>query len=48
MLARVKEGGGGPWYLMAKDEGHGFQKKSNRDYLAAATVMFFKQRLIGQ
>jgi protease II len=48
MLARVKQGGGGPWYLMAKDEGHGFQKKTNRDYMTAAVVMFLKQRLLGE
>jgi dipeptidyl aminopeptidase/acylaminoacyl peptidase len=48
LLARVKEGGGGPWYLMAKDEGHGFQKKANRDYQSAAIVMFLKQRLLGE
>lgn len=46
LLARLKEGGGNPWYLMAKDEGHGFQKKSNRDFMTASVVMFFKDRLV--
>ena len=31
---------------MAKDEGHGFAKKQNADYLFYATVMFVKQYLI--
>jgi dipeptidyl aminopeptidase/acylaminoacyl peptidase len=30
------------WYLLAMDEGHGFARKSNRDYFQAATVMFFE------
>lgn len=31
------------WYLLALDEGHGFAKKTNRDYFQAATVLFFEQ-----
>ncbi|MGB7522663.1 MAG: S9 family peptidase [Spirulinaceae cyanobacterium] len=34
------------WYLVAKDEGHGFAKKKNRDYLFYATVMFIKEYLL--
>ncbi len=34
------------WYVLAKDEGHGFRKKTNRDYLAAATALFLKERLL--
>jgi dipeptidyl aminopeptidase/acylaminoacyl peptidase len=30
------------WYLLAMDEGHGFAKKTNRDYFQAATVLFFR------
>lgn len=36
------------WYLMAKDEGHGFFKKPNRDYEFYATVLFVKQFLLNQ
>jgi dipeptidyl aminopeptidase/acylaminoacyl peptidase len=44
MLAKVRAGGGEVWYLAAKDEGHGFRKKANRDaYLA--TVSQFLRRL---
>ena len=32
MIARVKSNGSPVWYLMAKDEGHGFRKKSNADF----------------
>ncbi len=34
------------WYLMAKDEGHGFSKKKNRDFQFYSTVMFIKEFLI--
>jgi dipeptidyl aminopeptidase/acylaminoacyl peptidase len=31
---------------MANDEGHGFAKKRNQDFLFYATVMFMKQHLL--
>jgi dipeptidyl aminopeptidase/acylaminoacyl peptidase len=34
------------WYALATDEGHGFQKKPNRDYLLRATSQFFEQHLL--
>ncbi|HMI92425.1 MAG TPA: S9 family peptidase, partial [Polyangiales bacterium] len=34
------------WYVVASDEGHGFQKKPNRDYLLRATSQFFEQHLL--
>jgi dipeptidyl aminopeptidase/acylaminoacyl peptidase len=41
LVWRVRSGGGEVWYLVAKDEGHGFLKKSNRDeyLLTAATFL---------
>jgi dipeptidyl aminopeptidase/acylaminoacyl peptidase len=35
------------WYVLALDEGHGFYKKVNSDYNAAATVLFLQQHLSG-
>ncbi len=35
------------WWLVAEDEGHGFAKKKNRDFLAAATAEFVEQYLTG-
>jgi hypothetical protein len=32
--------------LMAKDEGHGFRKKANADYLFYATIMFVQEHLL--
>lgn len=48
MVAKVKAGGGPIWYLMARDEGHGFRKKNNADFQFYATVMFVKKHLIGE
>jgi dipeptidyl aminopeptidase/acylaminoacyl peptidase len=42
----VRKNGGPVWYLMAKDEGHGFHKKPNEDFLRYATVLFLQQYLL--
>lgn len=34
------------WYLMAKDEGHGFSKKRNVDFQFYATIMFIRETLL--
>ncbi|RKH49884.1 S9 family peptidase [Corallococcus llansteffanensis] len=41
--ARVK--GSDVWYLLATDEGHGFQKKANRDLAQTTALMFFQKHL---
>jgi dipeptidyl aminopeptidase/acylaminoacyl peptidase len=46
MVARVKKNGSPVWYLMAKDEGHGFRKKNNADFLFYATVLFVRRHLL--
>lgn len=43
----LKKGDIPVWYVLAKDEGHGFRKKSNRDYLTAVTAMFLERHLLG-
>lgn len=48
MVARVKQNGSPVWYLMARDEGHGFRKKANVDFQFYATVMFMRQYLLSQ
>lgn len=35
------------WYILAKDEGHGFRKKSNRDYYNQVMSLFLQTHLIG-
>jgi dipeptidyl aminopeptidase/acylaminoacyl peptidase len=46
MVDVIRENGGTVWYLLAKDEGHGFQKKTNRDYYSAAVVLFLEEFLV--
>src|SRR5271163_1683666 len=46
MVSIVRQNGTPVWWLMAKDEGHGFAKKQNQDYEFYATVMFVKQYLL--
>jgi dipeptidyl aminopeptidase/acylaminoacyl peptidase len=48
MVDMVRKNGTPVWWLLAKDEGHGFRKKKNQDYQFYATVMFVKQYLLGQ
>jgi len=42
----LKQHGTPVWFLMAKDEGHGFRKKPNQDFQFYATVAFLKQYLL--
>ena len=46
IVATLKQAGIPVWFLMAKDEGHGFAKKDNTDFLLAATVEFTKATLL--
>jgi dipeptidyl aminopeptidase/acylaminoacyl peptidase len=46
IAAALKKQGTPVWYLMAKDEGHGFQKKANRDFEFYATVEFLRKYLL--
>jgi len=46
MAKAIRDRGGKVWYLMAKDEGHGFQKKKNADFQFVSTIQFFKETLL--
>ena len=46
MVATIKKNGGTVWYLLANNEGHGFSKQENIDYLFYATVEFIKKYLL--
>jgi dipeptidyl aminopeptidase/acylaminoacyl peptidase len=46
MVNAIKRNGGKVWYLLANNEGHGFLKQENEDYLFYATVAFVKQYLL--
>jgi len=47
IVATAKRNGGPVWYLVGKDEGHGFQKKANVDFQFYATLQFVRQFLLG-
>lgn len=44
----VQGNGGDVWYLVFKDEGHGFAKKTNSDYFSAASMLFWQKHLLGE
>ena len=46
MVKALRDQGGTAWYLMAKDEGHGFAKKKNVDFQFLATIVFLKEYLL--
>lgn len=48
LVAAVRKNGTPVWYLMAKDEGHGFAKKGNADFQFYSTVLFMKECLLKQ
>ena len=46
IVAALKARGVPVWYVLARDEGHGFRKKFNRDYQLAATALFLTRHLL--
>jgi dipeptidyl aminopeptidase/acylaminoacyl peptidase len=46
IVAALKQQRTPVWYVMARDEGHGFQKKANLDYQFYATVEFLQEFLL--
>ena len=46
IVATLQKNGTPVWFLMAKDEGHGFAKKSNADFLFYASVEFVRVTLL--
>jgi dipeptidyl aminopeptidase/acylaminoacyl peptidase len=43
LVWRVRSAGGEVWYLVAKDEGHGFRKKANRDEYLLTAASFLQK-----
>jgi dipeptidyl aminopeptidase/acylaminoacyl peptidase len=46
MVEVVRKNGTPVWWLLGKDEGHGFAKKKNRDFQFYSTVVFVKEFLL--
>jgi len=45
IVKAVRAAGHDVWYMLAKNEGHGFRKKTNRDTFTMLTAMFFEKHL---
>lgn len=48
MKEKIRQNGGTVWFLMARDEGHGFRKKNNVDFQFYSTIEFIKQFLLNK
>jgi dipeptidyl aminopeptidase/acylaminoacyl peptidase len=46
IVKAVRTSGAPVWWLMAKDEGHGFAKRRNQDYQFLAMTMFLEEHLV--
>ncbi|KGO93028.1 peptidase S9, prolyl oligopeptidase [Flavobacterium subsaxonicum WB 4.1-42 = DSM 21790] len=46
MVGKIQANNGVVWYLMANDEGHGFRKKNNQDFMFYAVTNFVKEYLL--
>ncbi len=46
MVKSIRDNNGTVWYMLAKDEGHGFRKKENRDRMTEAIALFLKENLL--
>jgi dipeptidyl aminopeptidase/acylaminoacyl peptidase len=46
VVSAVRGNGGEVWHMIAADEGHGYQKKANRDYNFWAVVLFWRKYLL--
>ncbi|MEP7170738.1 MAG: prolyl oligopeptidase family serine peptidase, partial [Bacteroidota bacterium] len=46
MKQKLQEKGNTVWFLLGNDEGHGFRKKTNIDYMQWAIILFLQEYLI--
>jgi dipeptidyl aminopeptidase/acylaminoacyl peptidase len=46
IVATLKRQGTPAWFMLAADEGHGFVKKPNADYLFYAIIAFAERTLL--
>jgi len=46
IVETIRSNDGTVWYMLATDEGHGFKKKSNRDFYRDVTIMFLEEFLL--
>jgi dipeptidyl aminopeptidase/acylaminoacyl peptidase len=46
IVAAARKNGVPVWYLLADNEGHGFARKANVDFLFYAMILFVEDRLL--
>ena len=46
IVSAIRQNGNQVWYLLAKDEGHGFRKQSNRTFYTNAVALFLEEYLL--
>ena len=46
IVREARASGARVWYLLAENEGHGFARKENADYLFYAMVMFIRETVL--
>ncbi|MDM7954766.1 prolyl oligopeptidase family serine peptidase [Blastomonas sp.] len=47
IIDAVRSRGGVAWHLLARNEGHGFRRKENADFLFWTTLAFWQRHLLG-
>lgn len=47
IIEAVRSRGGIAWHLLARNEGHGFRRKENADFLFWTTLAFWQRHLLG-
>jgi dipeptidyl aminopeptidase/acylaminoacyl peptidase len=48
IVRAVRESGNPAWFMLAKDEGHGFAKRANKDHMEHAISLFWESYLLGE
>ena len=48
IVKALRANGNEVWYLLADNEGHGYAKKENLDYLFWTTLIFWQKNLLGR
>jgi dipeptidyl aminopeptidase/acylaminoacyl peptidase len=46
LVAALNHNGAQPWFILARDEGHGFTRRSNRDFVQSALALFLREHLL--
>lgn len=46
LVAAARANGVEPWFMLARNEGHGFARKENRDAMNEAVALFLRERIL--